>query len=219
MPDPTTATQCTAEFSHVHRTYSTKRPRPAAAAKSRNASPVWCEAASCYSARRCTSRSLAASPGCRFYDCTVCGSSVCSGFRSARGLPVNAPCCSPARCIVTCSEEAQPPRFRAVAIEWWRHTASNVTMSRCQSQRAWKSRSSPRTQLSCLCNAKARLHRAGLSTMHWVTGCSALTSCPWFRGRLSTMLNILERSNSSRSDLSNWAIMLCRVHVRLYLVS
>jgi hypothetical protein len=141
MPDPTPATQCTAEFSHAHRTYSTTRPRPAAAAKSRNASPVWCEPASCYSARPCPSRSLAPSPGCRFYDCTWL---VCSGFRPARGLPVNSPCCSPARCIVTCSEEAQPPRFRAVALEWWRHTASNVTMSRCQSQSVWKSRSSPR---------------------------------------------------------------------------
>jgi hypothetical protein len=175
MPDPSTATQWTAEFSHAHCTHSTTVPRPAAAAKSRNASPVRREPTSCYSARRCTSRSLAASPGCRFYDCTWL---VCSGFTPARGLPANPRCCSPARCIVTCSEEAQPPRFRAVAIEWWRHTASNVTMSRCQTQRAWKSRSSPRPQLSCLCNAKPRWHRAGVRTMHWVTGCLCFGTAP-----------------------------------------
>jgi hypothetical protein len=148
-------------FACVHHLFDACHCRPAHSAKSRHAPPVLCEGCgtlpACYSARRCHSRSLAAaSPGFRFYDCACV---------AARGLPMKSPCCSPRRL----HRDLVRTRRRLRASVQWPSSGGDtpLAMSRCQNQGAWNSRSSPRSQLRCLCIVKARLHNDKVRMMHF----------------------------------------------------
>jgi hypothetical protein len=151
----------------VHHLFDACQCRPAHSATSRNAPPVLCEGygtlPACYSARRYNSRYLAAAfPGCRFYDCTW---RLGSGCVAARGLSMNSPCCSPGRL----HRDLVRRRRRLRASVQWPSSGGDtpLAMSRCQNQGAWNSRSSPRSQLKCLCIIKARVHKGDLSMMHF----------------------------------------------------